>query len=79
MIKKLQRKFIMISGLAVIVIMVCFLLPVNLINRVRVGNELKRTLRFIMDSGGDLSGLKETERETVFEDVLRWMEARLQQ
>ena len=63
MIKKLQRKFIMISGLAVIVIMVCFLLPVNLINRVRVGNELKRTLRFIMDSGGDLSGLKETERE----------------
>ncbi len=71
MIKKLQRKFIMISGLAVIVIMVCFLLPVNLINRVRVGNELKRTLRFIMDSGGDLSGLKETEREEGgWQDVL---------
>lgn len=36
MIRKLQRKFIMISGLAVIIVMVCVLFPVNLINRIRV-------------------------------------------
>lgn len=64
MIRKLQRKFIMISGLAVIIVMVCVLFPVNLINRIRVGNELKSTIRFIMDSGGDFSRLHETETES---------------
>lgn len=51
----------MISGLAILIIMACFLLPVNLINRIRVGNELRRTLHFIMESGGDFSGVEETE------------------
>lgn len=64
MIRKLQRKFIMISGLAVIIVMVCVLFPVNLINRIRVGNELKSTIRFIMDSGGDFSRMHETETES---------------
>ena len=55
MIKKLQRKFIMISGLAVVIVMLCLLLPVNLVNRIRLRNELKKTISFIMESGGDLS------------------------
>lgn len=61
MIKKLQRKFIMISGLAVVIVMLCLLLPVNLVNRIRLRNELKKTISFIMESGGDLSGSVETE------------------
>ena len=61
MIKKLQRKFIMIAGLAVVVMMVCFLLPVNLINRYRVGSELRKTIRFILDSGGSISDVAQTE------------------
>lgn len=61
MIKKLQRKFIMISGLSMIIIMVCFLTPVNLINRMRVGDELERTLRLILESDGDFSDLLQTE------------------
>ena len=44
MIKKLQRKFIMISGLAVVIVMLCLLLPVNLVNRIRLRNELKKTI-----------------------------------
>ncbi len=63
MIKKLQRKFIMIAGLAVVIIMLCFLIPVNMINRYRVGRDLKQTLSFILDAGGDLSEAEETEAE----------------
>ena len=51
----------MISGLAVVIVMLCLLLPVNLVNRIRLRNELKKTISFIMESGGDLSGSVETE------------------
>ncbi len=63
MIRKLQRKFIMIAGLAVIIMMVCFLVPVNLISHYRVGNQLHKTLRFIIESDGDLDGYNEWESE----------------
>lgn len=63
MIKKLQKKFIMISGLAVVIVMVCVLFPINMINRYRVGKELRNTIRYIMDSGGDFSEMQETESE----------------
>ncbi|HCI73222.1 MAG TPA: hypothetical protein DHV42_01605 [Lachnospiraceae bacterium] len=63
MIKKLQKKFIMIAGLAVVIVMVCVLFPINMINRYRVGNELRNTIRYIMDSGGDFSEMQETESE----------------
>ncbi len=68
MVKKLQKKFIMIAGLAVVIIMFCFLVPVNLINRYRVGGDLKKTLSFIMEAGGDLSSAQETEAEQSRDD-----------
>ncbi len=68
MIKKLQRKFIMIAGLAVVIIMTCFLIPVNMMNRYKVAIEQEKTLRFIMESGGDLSGAQETEVELELEN-----------
>ena len=37
MIRKLQRKFILITGLAVVLMMVCFLLPLNTLNHYREG------------------------------------------
>ncbi len=63
MIKKLQRKFIMIAGLAVVIIMFCLLAPINLLNRYKVSRELEKTLSYIIEAGGELSATQETEIE----------------
>jgi len=72
MIRKLQRKFIMIMGLSVIILMICFLLPLNLINYYKVGQQLQKTLQFIIDSGEDLQEL-ETEEDTDRSTLADWV------
>ena len=64
MIRKLQRKFILITGLAVVLMMVCFLLPVNTLNHYRVGQKLRRTLSYIIEKDEKLPyGQPEPESE----------------
>lgn len=53
----------MSMGLSVIILMICFLLPLHLINYFKVGQQLQKTLQFIIDSGEDLQEL-ETEGDT---------------
>lgn len=61
MIRKLQRKFIKIAGLSVLILLISLLIPLNLLNYFRIGNQMRKTLGFIIESDGNLSNL---ERQT---------------
>ena len=57
MVKKLQRQFILYSTLAVVILMVLLLIPVNLFNYLNRSSDIRNELKYIADNGGELPSI----------------------
>lgn len=57
MIKKLQHQFILYSTLAIIILMVLLLIPVNLFNYLNRSSDIHDELQYIADNGGELPSI----------------------
>ena len=69
MIRKLQRKFILIATVAVIVLLVAALGTVNLINYYRANQEVNEVLDIIIDNDGSLPDFTDLESARGFYDA----------